>query len=88
MVNVAVTYIVPEISQVVILLINQVIEMKGLDHHLLCPMQHHVNGAMIDEIPKFLASILSETMQAIQLENPFDATIPTITLLKLNRVAS
>ena len=34
-VNAAVAYTIPETGQVVILSINQAIEMKGLDHHLL-----------------------------------------------------
>ena len=39
-VNAAVAYTEPETGQVVILLINQAIEMKGLNHHLLCLMQY------------------------------------------------
>ena len=38
-VNAAVAYIRPETGQVVILLINQGIKMKGLNHQLLCPMK-------------------------------------------------
>ena len=64
-VGATVAYIEPETGQVVILLINQAIEMKGLDHYLLCPMQCCVNGVLIDDIPKFLAPIPSETTHAI-----------------------
>ena len=46
-----------------------------------------MNGVLIDNIPKFLA-VPSETMHAIQLENPFDATHPIIIPLKLNGVAT
>ena len=56
-------YTEPKTGQVVNLLINQVIEMKGIDHHALCPMQ-----CCINEFPKFLASILNETTHATQLE--------------------
>ena len=42
-VDAAVAYAVPETGQVVILSINQAIEMKGLDYHLLCPMQCYMN---------------------------------------------
>ena len=62
--------------------------MKGLDHHLLCPMQCHMNGVLIDEVPKFLAPVLSETTHATQLENSFDATHQIIIPLKLNAVIS
>ena len=62
--------------------------MKGLDHYLLCPMQCHMNGGLINEIPKFLTPIHSETMHAIQLKNFFDATYPIIIPFKLNGVIS
>ena len=87
-VDAAVTYTIPETDQVVILSINQAIEMKGLDHHLLCLMQCCMNGLLIDEVPKFLPPIPSETMHAIQIKNPIDATCPIIISLKLNRVTS
>ena len=51
-VDATVTYTKPETSQVVIFLINQVIEMKGLNHNLLCPMQCCMNSVLIDEVPK------------------------------------
>ena len=65
----------PERGHVVILLMNQAMEMKDLNHHLICLMQCYVNGVLIDEKPKFLAHVLSETMHAIQIENPL--TPPT-----------
>ena len=87
-VNAVVAYTEPKTGQVVILLINQAIEMKGLDHHPLCPMQCFMNGVMIDEVSKFLAPVPSETTHAIQLENPFDATHPIIIPFRLKRVTS
>ena len=72
-VNAAVVNLEPETGQVFILLINLAIEMKSFDHHLLQSMRCHMNGALIDEVPKFLTLVPSETMHAIQLENPFDA---------------
>ena len=62
--------------------------MKGLDQHLLCTMQCHVNGVLINKVPMFLVPVPSETMHAIQLENLFGATNPIIIPLKLNRVTS
>ena len=47
-----------------------------------------MNGGLIDVVPKCLAPVPSETMHAIQLENLFDATHPTIISLKLNGVTS
>ena len=87
-VNTSVAYTKPETCCVVILLINQAIEKKGLDHHLLCSMQCHINGVVINGVPNFLAPAASETMHAIQLENLFDATHAIIIPLKLNRVTS
>ena len=37
-----------------ILLINQAIEFKSLDHHLLCSMKCCMNDFVIDEVLKFL----------------------------------
>ena len=67
-------------------LINQVIEMKGLNYHLLCPMQCCIDGALIDEVPNFLVPSPSETTHAIQTVNPFNATHPLIIHWKLNGV--
>ena len=82
-INAAVACTVPETGHVVILSINQVIEIKGLDHHLLCQMQCCMNCVLIDEVQKFLAPSPSETTHAIQVENAFDATHPIIISLKL-----
>ena len=69
-------YTEPDTGQVVLLLSKQVIEIKGLGHHLFCPMQWCVNVILIDEVPKFFAPIPSDTTHALQLENHFDATHP------------
>ena len=86
-VDTTVAYTEPETDQVAILLINQVIEMKGLTHHLLCPMQC-MNAVLIDEVTKFMAPLPSYTPHVIKTENPFNATHPVIILLKLNTVRS
>ena len=51
-----------KMGQVFIVLIHQVIEMKGLDHHLLCSMHCYMKGVLVDDVPKFLAPIPSKTM--------------------------
>ena len=76
-VDAAVAYTEPERGLVVILIINQAIGMKGLDHHLLCLMQCCMNGVVINEVPTFLAPAPSKTMHAIQLKSPFDAICQT-----------
>ena len=64
-VNATVAYTVPETGQVVSLSINQLIEKRGLNDHLLCTMQCCMNGVLIDEVPRFLAPIPSETIHAL-----------------------
>ena len=71
-----------ETGQAVILIINKTIEMKGLNHQLCCQMKFHMNGVLIDEVPKFLTPIPSETMHVMQIQSPFDATHPIIIPLK------
>ena len=66
-VNAVAAYTEPEMGHIVIPLINQEIEIKGLDHHLLCPCS---------KFPRFMAPIPRETLHAIQLENTFDSTHP------------
>ena len=83
----AVVYDKHEMVQIFIFLINQVIEMKGLDHHCLFPMQYCMNGVVINEVPRFLGSVFSETMHAIQVSNPFDAAHPVITSLQIIKAA-
>ena len=51
-------------------------------------MQCCVIIVLINEVPKFLAPIPSETKNVTQVEYPFFATYPIIIPLKLNRVPS
>ena len=68
-VDAAAAYTIPEAGQVVMVSINQVVEMKVLNNYLLCSIQCHINGVLIDEVPKFLASIPNENTHVIQIEN-------------------
>ena len=70
-VNAAVAYRETETGHVVIPLLNQASETKGLSYHFLCLMKCCMNRVLIDEVPKFPAPIPSETTHAIQIENPF-----------------
>ena len=48
-VDAAVAYDESETGQIVIFFINQAVKMKGLGHHILCPMHCCMNGVLIDE---------------------------------------
>ena len=74
-VDASLAYIECEIGQVVIHLLKQAMNMKGLDNQL--------NGILINEVPKILANIASETKHAIKIENTFDATHQTVIPMKL-----
>ena len=87
-VNATVASTKSETGKVVILLINKVIEMRSLNSHLLSQIQCCMNGVLIDEVPKFLASIPSDTMHYIQIVNHFNAAHSIIIPLKLNGVTS
>ena len=50
-VNAAIAYTEHETGQVVILLINQVIEMRYLDHNHLFLMKCYMDGVFINEVP-------------------------------------
>ena len=69
-------------------MINQTIHIDGLINHLLCPMQHRLNGVHICEVPKFLSESPSDRTHAIELVNPFNATFPLIIPLQLSGVTS
>ena len=87
-VDAAIKYISPVTRERFILIINKAIDIKGLDHHPLCPMQYHLNGAKIDELPKFLAEYPTLETHAIQLEDPNDATQPLLIPLSIHGVTS
>ena len=48
-------------------MIKQAIFINGLESHLLCLMQCHLNGVHISEVPKFLADSPGGTTHA---DNP------------------
>jgi hypothetical protein len=61
------------------LVVNQVIRIPHLDHHLLCPMQCQVNDMTVDNTPKFLARDPTDKTHALTLEDP-DHPAKTVTL--------
>ena len=75
-------------SQKFILMIKKAICIDALVNHLLCPMQCHLNGVQINEVPKFFAKNSRETSNAIEFVDPFDATHPLIILFQLSSATS
>ena len=69
-------------------MINQAINIDGLINYLLCPMQCHLIGVQVNEVPKFLAETPSERTYAIELVDRFDDAHPLIILLKVSSVTS
>ena len=69
----------PQNGQKFILMINQAIPINGIENHLSYPMQCHLNGLYISEVPKFLAESHCVATHGIQLFYPFDAA--TLSLL-------
>ncbi len=51
-------------------MINQAIHIPHLDHHLLCPMQCQVNDVIVDDMPKFLTSDLTDHTHALTIIDP------------------
>ena len=78
----------PQSGEKFILMIDQAIHIDGLVNHFLCPMQCHLNGVQINEVPKFLVETPSETTHAIELVDPFDTSHLLIILLQLRSVTS
>ncbi len=52
------------------MIINQAIHIPHLDHHLLCPMQCHVNDVIVNDLSKFLATYPTDQMHALTLTDP------------------
>ena len=62
----------PITGQTYHLVIHQSISIPHLEHHLLCPMQDHLNKVTINEIPKFLASNPTNETNSIIITDPND----------------
>jgi hypothetical protein len=68
------------------LIINQAIHTPHLDHHLLCPMQCHVNDVTVNNLPKFLATDPTDQTHALTLTDPDNPLQPVILPLTLRGV--
>ena len=67
---------------------NQAISIDELVNHLLCPIQCHLNGVQISEVPKFFAQNPNETTHAIEFVDPFNVAHPLIITLQLSGITS
>jgi hypothetical protein len=70
------------------LVVNQAIHIPHLDHHLLCPMQCHVNDVIVDYLPKNLAADPTDGTHALTIPDPYDLLQTVILPLGLNGVFS
>ena len=60
--------------------------MSGLSKHLLCPMQCHLNGVPISEVPS--SWLIAQVTHAIIVIDPLDVAHLLITTLQLYGVTS
>jgi hypothetical protein len=70
------------------LIINQAIHIPHLDHHLLCPLQCHVNDVTINNLPKFLVANPTDQMHALTINYPIKSLQLVILPLTLRGVTS
>jgi hypothetical protein len=78
-----VAYDDPQTGRTLHLTINQAIHIPHIDHHLLCPIQCHVNDVTINNLPKFLAAKPTDQMHALtinDLDYPLQLVILPLTL--------
>jgi hypothetical protein len=84
----ALAYDNPHTGETFHLIINKVIHIPHLDHHLLCSMQCRVNEVTVDHTPKFLARDPTDKSHALTIDNPADPTQTVILPLALRGVTS
>ncbi len=78
-----VAYDDPQTGRTLHLIINQAIHIPHLDHHLLCPMQCHVNDMTINDLPKNLAANPTDQTHALTINDPDNPLQLVILLLTL-----
>jgi hypothetical protein len=62
-------------EQIYHLVFHQAIHMSQLDHHLLFPMQCHVNDVTINNVPKFLTSFPTDNTHVQNLDDESNVSI-------------
>ncbi len=69
MVSVVLAFVHLQDGQVYHLVFHLAIHMPKLDHHLLCPMQCHINDVTVNDVPKFLTCFPTDNMHALIMQN-------------------
>ncbi len=82
----AVAYDDPQTGRTLHLIINWVIHISHLDHHLLCAMQCCVNDVTVNDLPKFLAANPTDQSHALTINDPDNPLQPVILPLTLRGV--
>ncbi len=74
----------PITGKVYILVFHQTIYCRQMDNHLICPMQCHVNGVIINDTPKMCVPNPDNSTHSIKVANPLDpdATLHTPLILR------
>ncbi len=85
-VSAVVAYDDPQTGRMLHLIINQAIHIPHLDHHLLWPMQCHVNDLIVKDLPKFLAANPTDQTHALTINDPNNPLQPVILPLTLRGV--
>ncbi len=73
-----VAYDAPQTGRTLHMIINQAIHIPHLDHHILCPMQCHVNDVIVNNLPTFLAADPTDQTHALTLTGPNNPLQPVI----------
>jgi hypothetical protein len=81
-----VAYDDPQTGRTLHLIINQAIHIPHLDHHLLCPMQCHVNDMTVNDLPKFLVANPTDQTHELTITDPDNPLQPVILPLTLRGV--
>ena len=71
-VTAAVTYYHSITGKVYILVFHQAIQCHSMENYLLCPMQCHVNGVVINDTPKFCVHNPDDLAHAIEVDDSMD----------------
>jgi hypothetical protein len=79
-VDCAIKYICPGTGEIMLLTINQALHIPELEYVLLCPMQGRVNGVVIDECPKFMASNPTDSSHSITIQGNTDDLARPLTI--------
>ncbi len=87
-VDAAIAYKDPVTHSMVILMINQAIKIDSMHNILICPMQCHAHGTIINDCPKFVSASPAEDYHALLVHDPDGCSPPLTILLSLDGITS